>query len=400
MRLSLPILVIAHLGLHARPSAMFLNTVNRFSSKVWVTKDGETVDGKSIMGLMMLAAGPGSVLIVESEGPDAAEALTALSDLGDFGFGDYSQRIDDIYQIWQEMESDDRFEFHNLQKVFATTEDRLEFDRFVIGDISKGHGVSNDTPGLIAIVAEVHFFDKQYVERHELSEEHCSELAGGGPFVVYDYLSPYCGCLDLIAKFDLATSASTLKNFYTKGGSPTVCAIGFELLFRKGAIFASELIEACEQQCNALTIAALLRLIDDSKEVRDYVVSLVNGHRRVPIIEMARSAALTIKHPDIHAALQCRLFAEIDPLVRYSLADAMTCVDSGSLAAGLDVLRRLLHDADASVRWRAMNTLNKLQEMQYAVPPSLVEIALTDANPLVRHEASRKLRLNWRTNLR
>ena len=58
-------------GLHARPAALFVKTSSRFHSEVWVEKDGEKVNGKSIMGLMMLAAGKGSILRITAEGVDA-----------------------------------------------------------------------------------------------------------------------------------------------------------------------------------------------------------------------------------------------------------------------------------------------------------------------------------------
>lgn len=63
------------LGLHARPSAMFVKVCSRFKCDIWVEKDGEQVNGKSIMGLMMLAAGLGSKLRITCEGPDAEKAL-------------------------------------------------------------------------------------------------------------------------------------------------------------------------------------------------------------------------------------------------------------------------------------------------------------------------------------
>src|SRR5438034_10482062 len=69
------------LGMHARPAAMFVKTANRFDCEVFVEKDGEKVNGKSIMGLMMLAAGPGSKLSVHAEGADAARAVTELESL-------------------------------------------------------------------------------------------------------------------------------------------------------------------------------------------------------------------------------------------------------------------------------------------------------------------------------
>jgi phosphocarrier protein HPr len=74
-------LVTNKLGIHARPAALFVKTANQFSSDIYVEKDGEVVNGKSIMGLMMLAAGPGSRLRVKAEGEDAARALGELEGL-------------------------------------------------------------------------------------------------------------------------------------------------------------------------------------------------------------------------------------------------------------------------------------------------------------------------------
>lgn len=69
------------LGVHARPAAMFVKVANRFESEIYVEKDGETVNGKSIMGLMMLAAGPGCRLQVRASGHDAAQALLEIEAL-------------------------------------------------------------------------------------------------------------------------------------------------------------------------------------------------------------------------------------------------------------------------------------------------------------------------------
>ena len=69
------------LGIHARPAAQFVKMANRFKCNISVEKDGEEVDGKSIMGLMMLAAGHGSVIVVSAEGEDEAAALEAIGDL-------------------------------------------------------------------------------------------------------------------------------------------------------------------------------------------------------------------------------------------------------------------------------------------------------------------------------
>ena len=70
--------VLNRLGLHARPSAMFVKTCTRFKCDVWVEKNGEQVNGKSIMGLMMLAAGLGSKLKITCEGADAEKALVEI----------------------------------------------------------------------------------------------------------------------------------------------------------------------------------------------------------------------------------------------------------------------------------------------------------------------------------
>ena len=69
------------LGIHARPAAMFVKTASRFTSEIMVEKDGETVNGKSIMGLMMLAAGPGCKLTLHATGAAAQTAVTEIEEL-------------------------------------------------------------------------------------------------------------------------------------------------------------------------------------------------------------------------------------------------------------------------------------------------------------------------------
>ncbi|MBI4726830.1 HPr family phosphocarrier protein [candidate division TA06 bacterium] len=73
--------IVNRLGMHARPAALFVKTAGKFKSRIWVRKDQVEVNGKSIMGVMMLAAEPGSILAVRAEGEDEALALEALGRL-------------------------------------------------------------------------------------------------------------------------------------------------------------------------------------------------------------------------------------------------------------------------------------------------------------------------------
>ena len=75
------IIIVNRLGLHARPAAMFVKIANRHKAELWVEKDGEQVNGKSIMGLMMLAAGQGSKLSITADGSDAEKAIKEIEDL-------------------------------------------------------------------------------------------------------------------------------------------------------------------------------------------------------------------------------------------------------------------------------------------------------------------------------
>ena len=79
--LSREIPIINKRGLHARASAKFVQLVERFNAEVWVTRGGETVGGTSIMGLMMLSAGPGTSIIVSVAGREAQAALDAITEL-------------------------------------------------------------------------------------------------------------------------------------------------------------------------------------------------------------------------------------------------------------------------------------------------------------------------------
>lgn len=73
-------------GLHARPADLFVKTASRFEANVEVIKDGERVDGKSILGILTLVAEQGAQLFIEAKGHDAHDALTALVDLVEQGF--------------------------------------------------------------------------------------------------------------------------------------------------------------------------------------------------------------------------------------------------------------------------------------------------------------------------
>ncbi|MFW6079871.1 MAG: HPr family phosphocarrier protein [Gemmatimonadota bacterium] len=75
-------------GLHARPAAEFVKVANRFESEILVCRDELEVNGKSIMGVMMLAAEHGTEITVRATGPDAAEAVDALTALVESGFGE------------------------------------------------------------------------------------------------------------------------------------------------------------------------------------------------------------------------------------------------------------------------------------------------------------------------
>jgi len=81
MRVTKELVVTNKLGIHARPTAMFVRTATKFECEIFVEKDGERVNGKSIMGLMMLAAGPGSKILLTAEGEDAARAIVELEAL-------------------------------------------------------------------------------------------------------------------------------------------------------------------------------------------------------------------------------------------------------------------------------------------------------------------------------
>jgi phosphocarrier protein HPr len=80
-KLEKDITIVNRLGLHARPAAMFVRIASRYRAEIWVDKEGEQVHGKSIMGLMMLAAGQGSKLHIRCEGQDADKAMQEIEAL-------------------------------------------------------------------------------------------------------------------------------------------------------------------------------------------------------------------------------------------------------------------------------------------------------------------------------
>lgn len=80
-KLTKDLVVLNKLGMHARPAAMFVRVANRFNCEILVEKDGEEVNGKSIMGLMLLAAGCGSQLKITAVGADAPNAIKDIEEI-------------------------------------------------------------------------------------------------------------------------------------------------------------------------------------------------------------------------------------------------------------------------------------------------------------------------------
>jgi phosphocarrier protein len=76
------------LGLHARAAARFVQTATRYASQIRVTRGAQTMDGKSIMGILLLAAGPGMTITITADGPDEAGAVDTLCRLVEGGFGE------------------------------------------------------------------------------------------------------------------------------------------------------------------------------------------------------------------------------------------------------------------------------------------------------------------------
>jgi phosphocarrier protein HPr len=76
------------LGLHARAAAKFVHTATRFTSQIRISRNGRTMDGKSIMGILLLAAGAGTTVVITADGVDEADAVDALCRLIEGGFGE------------------------------------------------------------------------------------------------------------------------------------------------------------------------------------------------------------------------------------------------------------------------------------------------------------------------
>ena len=80
--------VVNQLGLHARAASRFVQLASRYKSKVRVGRDSKVMDGKSIMGILLLAAARGTSITISADGPDEGEAVAALAHLVETGFGE------------------------------------------------------------------------------------------------------------------------------------------------------------------------------------------------------------------------------------------------------------------------------------------------------------------------
>lgn len=84
------VIIVNPLGLHARAAARFVHLATRFAAQVRVGRDGKVMDGKSIMGILLLAAARGTTLTISADGPDEGDAVDALAGLVQTGFGEES----------------------------------------------------------------------------------------------------------------------------------------------------------------------------------------------------------------------------------------------------------------------------------------------------------------------
>lgn len=82
------VIIRNRLGLHARAAAKFVHTATRYSSQIKISRDGKTMDGKSIMGILLLAAGAGTTVVISADGSDESDAIDALCRLVNGGFGE------------------------------------------------------------------------------------------------------------------------------------------------------------------------------------------------------------------------------------------------------------------------------------------------------------------------
>lgn len=82
------VMIRNRLGLHARAAAKFVHTATRYTSQIRITRDGKTMDGKSIMGILLLAAGAGTKIVITADGADEQDAIDALCRLVNGGFGE------------------------------------------------------------------------------------------------------------------------------------------------------------------------------------------------------------------------------------------------------------------------------------------------------------------------
>jgi phosphocarrier protein HPr len=87
------LLINNKLGLHARAAGKFVETASRFDSDIWLVKGKHKVNGKSIMGILTLAAAKGALVVMEIDGPDEEKALEALKDLVRSGFGENKEKV-------------------------------------------------------------------------------------------------------------------------------------------------------------------------------------------------------------------------------------------------------------------------------------------------------------------
>ncbi len=178
-------------------------------------------------------------------------------------------------------------------------------------------------------------------------------------------------------------------------GNRRLCAIAFELLSRRGALFPSELITICHGPFDLIDVAALTRLCGRSPDARAFILRTLQAGNPKALPGLARSAACLVRDPEVFTLLLEGVFQSRNSLPRHCLADAAVCIAREAPQASMQIIERLLADAQAEVRWRATNALKKIKGAGHRIADALLTTASQDQSPLVRYEASTDASRQW-----
>ncbi len=350
-------------GLHARSSAKFSHLCNIYSCDLKVQHGEDIVNAKSLLNVLSLAVDYGRNIEIIANGEDSADAIIKVNDLFDNGIGEYQERLDNLYTIWQLSEMESRVNFLEIQSQAKSFSDTLNLNKYLLGLSpypSKKFGLKESIGK---------YFQPSIKEK------------------------TLWACLYLIDKYSHVEEVreAIVEAYNREHDSTFMYSVVFERLCQKDISYSNFLIEIVEDYSkNLLTYEAICKLFGISESIRDFLNNAIISWESDRIANLAFSSHnVLLINSNSRSNWIDRFINDDNTKVRYYFIDSLVNIYSHFPEEGNDLLNILARDKIEIVRWKTCNALYKLKIDKHPIDVDKYDFLEKDPSELVRKEYER-----------